>query len=91
MEISPVTLYRIGTCCHMINRITFVNPIVYDKFARAAFNSLMCDLGNFANVSANTHSLFCHEIPLVSTNYKHYNITYLHYIQVLYNPNSQKG
>ena len=57
MEISPVTLYRIGTCCHMINRITFVNPSVYDKFARAAFNSLMCDLGNFANVSANTHSL----------------------------------
>ena len=60
MEISPVTLYRIGICCHMINRITFVNPLSYDKFARAAFNSLMCDLGNFANVSANTHSLFCH-------------------------------
>ena len=60
MKTSPVTLYQLGTCCHMINRITFVNPSVYDKFARAAFNSLMCDLGNFAKMSANTHSLFCH-------------------------------
>ena len=62
MENSPVILYQLGTSCHMDNYITFVNTSVYDKFARAAFNSLMCDLGNFVNVSANTHSLFCHAL-----------------------------
>jgi hypothetical protein len=44
----------------MINRTRFVNPDVFDRFARAASNSLMSDVGNFAPISANTHALFCH-------------------------------
>ena len=59
-QISPETLYRVGRCCDMVNRVSFVNPLVYDRFARAAFDSVMCDLGNFGNITANTHSLFCH-------------------------------
>ena len=60
LEISPETLYRVGKCCNFINSTTFVNPTVYDHFSRAAFNSIMCDLGNFANITANTHALLCH-------------------------------
>jgi hypothetical protein len=37
-----------------------VKPEIYDRWARAAFISLMCDLGNFANITANTHALLCH-------------------------------
>jgi hypothetical protein len=59
-EISPVTLYRVKTCCDIINRNCFVNPDMFDRFARAAFNSVMSDIGNFAPISANTHALFCH-------------------------------
>ena len=59
-EISPVCLYRVGKCCDMINRVSFVNPDVFDRFARAAFDSVMCDLGNYGNVTANTHALLCH-------------------------------
>ena len=44
----------------MINRTSFVNPKVYDYFAHAAFNSVMCDVGNYANITANTHALLCH-------------------------------
>ena len=60
LEIEPETLYRLGKCCDMINSTKFVNPKVYDHFARAAFNSLICDVGNYANLTANTHSLLCH-------------------------------
>ena len=60
LEISPVTLYRLGSCLHMVNRTTFVNVKVYEKFARAAFDSIVCDLGNFGNLTANTHALLCH-------------------------------
>ena len=49
LKISPATLYRLGTCLYMINRVSFVSVFVYQKFARAAFASLACDLGNFGN------------------------------------------
>ena len=60
LDISPETLYRLGKCCNMINSTKFVNPFMYDRYARAAFDSPNCDLGNFANFTANTHSLLCH-------------------------------
>ena len=60
LEISPVTLYRLGTCLYMINRVSFVSVPVYQKFARAAFASLACDLGNFGNFTGNTHGLLVH-------------------------------
>ena len=60
LEISPVTLYRLGTCLYMINRVSFVSVSVYQKFARAAFASLACDLGNFGNFTGNTHALLVH-------------------------------
>ena len=59
-DISPVTLYRLKVCCDMINRTFFVNAKVFDRFARAAFNSMIVDLGNFTNISGTTHSLLCH-------------------------------
>ena len=59
-EIAPTTLYLVGKCCDFVNRVTFVNPCVYEKFAAAAFAGVMCDLGNYANITANTHSLLCH-------------------------------
>ena len=60
LEIAPETLYRLGKCCNMINSTKLVNPSVYDRYARAAFASLTCDLGNFGNLTANMHSLLCH-------------------------------
>jgi len=60
LEISPVTLFRLGTCLYMINRVSFVSVPVYRKFARAAFASLACDLGNFGNFTGNTHALLVH-------------------------------
>ena len=60
LECSPVTLYRLGTCLFMLNRIESVNPNKYDKFARAAFASVMCDVGNHAAITANTHAALCH-------------------------------
>ena len=59
-NISPTTLYLVGKCCDFINRVTFVNPRVCEKFSAAAFACVMCDLGNYSNITANTHSLFCH-------------------------------
>ena len=59
-DISPTTLYLVGKCCDFINRVSLVNLIVYEKFAAAAFAGVMCDLGNYLNITANTHSLFCH-------------------------------
>lgn len=49
-----------GKCCDMINRTKFINVDVFEKIATAAFNSVMCDVGNFANITANTHLLLCH-------------------------------
>ena len=59
-EISPVTMYRVGVCCDMVNRTKFVKAAVFNKFARAALSSLLADLGSFANISGTTHSLLCH-------------------------------
>ena len=59
-NISPTTLYLVGKCCEFINRVSFVNPRVCEKFSAAAFACVMCDLGNYSNITANTHSLFCH-------------------------------
>ena len=36
-NISPTTLYLVGKCCDFINRVTFVNPQVCEKFSAAAF------------------------------------------------------
>ena len=58
----------------MINRTTFVKPAVFDKFARAAFANLMCDLGSFANMSANTHGLLCHGALYIKTAQDDYNV-----------------
>ena len=59
-NISPTTLYLVGKCCEFINHVTFMNPRVCEKFSAAAFACVMCDLGNYSNITANTHSLFCH-------------------------------
>ena len=59
-NISPTTLNLVGKCCEFINCVTFVNPRVCEKFSAAAFACVMCDLGNYSNITANTHSLFCH-------------------------------
>ena len=75
LEISPVTLRLVGKCCHMINRTKFVKPHVYDKFARAAFFNLMCDLGNFSNMSSTTHGLFCHGSLYIKSAQTEYGLT----------------
>ena len=53
-----------GKCCDMINRTKFINVDVFEKIATAAFNSVMCDVGNFANITANTHLALMSCLPL---------------------------
>ena len=60
LEIDSETVRRVGMCCNMINLTSNVNPDIFDKWARAAFRSVMSDVGNFSNITANTHALFCH-------------------------------
>ena len=44
----------------MINRTSFVNPVVFDRFARAAFACVISELSNYGDLTANTHALLCH-------------------------------
>ena len=59
-EISPQTVYSLGRCLAMINCMSFVNSSEYEKFAKDAFNGIMCDLGNYGFLSGNMHALLCH-------------------------------
>ena len=59
-QISPQTVYSLGKCLAMINRTSFVNSVVYEKFAKDAFNGILCDLGNYGFLSGNMHALLCH-------------------------------
>lgn len=60
LGISPVLLYRLKKCTDFINRISFVKPHIFEKFASAALRSILAELGSFGPVSASTHSLLCH-------------------------------
>ena len=43
----------------MINRTSFVNPVVFDRFACAAFACVISELSNYGDLNANTHALLC--------------------------------
>ena len=60
LGISPVLLYRLKKCTSFINRISFVKPHIFEKFASAALRSILAELGSFGSLSASTHSLLCH-------------------------------
>jgi hypothetical protein len=60
LGVSPTLLYRLGTCLYMVNRTEFVNVFVYQQFAKAAFASVIGELGNYGSITANTHSLLVH-------------------------------
>ena len=60
LEIDSETVRRVGMCCNMINLTSNINPNIFYKWAEAAFRSVMSDVGNFSNITANTHALLCH-------------------------------
>lgn len=60
LDISPVTLYRLKTCIEMMNRSSFSKVHIFEKFAKAALNSILADVGNFGQLSVSTHHLLCH-------------------------------
>ena len=59
-EISPELLLSVKKCCDRLTSTRFVRIKEYDLHARTAFNLIMCELGSFGNLSANSHAVFCH-------------------------------
>ena len=59
-HLSSIFLPQPYILLESVVNVTFVNPRVCEKFSAAAFACVMCDLGNYSNITANTHSLFCH-------------------------------
>ena len=59
-EISPELLLNIAKCCYMLKSTSFVNVDDYDMYSREAFKCIMSELGNYGNLTANTHALICH-------------------------------
>jgi hypothetical protein len=60
LGVSPTLLYRLGTCLFMVNRTKFVSVKVFQHFAKAAFSSIIGELGNYGSITANQHSLLTH-------------------------------
>ena len=59
-HLSSIFLPQPYILLESVVNVTFVNPRVCEKFSAVAFTCVMCDLGNYSNITANTHSLFCH-------------------------------
>ena len=60
LNVSVQSLLYIRKCIYMLNSTSFVNPFIYDKFARAAFVNIISDLGDYGHFTGTTHSLLVH-------------------------------